>query len=319
VKSTGIARVARLAWAVFLAIAGCQRSHGTPPDASAVSTSSRSSAPQLSEGPTAAAQERPRSHPPCRIMALQGDVRAMGPLSLHDAVPDAWIDLGEGAQFVARDPHTARETLFRGAGHARACVGLSEESWLATGRFESAEGAGESPGAEEWVVTALGVTRYNAAKVVLTVRPETVTIDVAAGVVFVRLADDARSGSLTPDAEGWARLEKGQATVAAKSNPLSRAAALSATTSCLRIATESRDLAVALLTGRGGAGDAGAIASEQVRARRLARAACGVAELRAQTLPDSDRPSVLLLVDHANSVWRTLPTRAQDGGTEGSR
>src|SRR6516225_7041636 len=71
--------------------------------------------------------------------------------------------------------------------HTRACVTHREESWLTAGRFESAIGAGETPGAEEWVVTPFGVVRYMAAKVAVEVRARDASVAVGSGPVFLWL------------------------------------------------------------------------------------------------------------------------------------
>ena len=102
---------------------------------------------------------------PCRAIAVDGPVRVegadAGALALQSEIPDqTWLSLGPDARLVAKDPRTTRETAFVGPARVRSCVAHREESWLAAGRFESAIGAGETPGAEEWVVTPLGVVRY---------------------------------------------------------------------------------------------------------------------------------------------------------------
>ena len=106
---------------------------------------------------------------PGRAIAVDGEVRSEDdggtPVALSSGIAlDPWIDLVSGARLVAKDPRTTRETTFRGPARVRACVDSIEESWVDSGSFESSVGAGESPGAEEWVVTPLGVVRFAAAK-----------------------------------------------------------------------------------------------------------------------------------------------------------
>jgi hypothetical protein len=237
---------------------------------------------------------------------------------------DRWVDLAAGARFVAKDPRTTRETGFRGPGRTRACVDAEEESWIAEGVFESAVGAGETPGAEEWVATPLAVLRYGAAKVTVEVaskQPE--RIRVAAGLVYVWTADDARGRISGGDAgaqalaagavdEGWARVGEGRGVELGPTAPpgaghgqeTAEAAAGRALTKCSTLADASREQASVIL--KGGA-DASAIAS-QVTTRRLAHAACSVASVRVWSLPDSEaRAKLLSSLRSAVSAYAGLP------------
>ena len=276
------------------------------------------------------------ARPTCRIMGLEGDVRlavedAGASLSLQAPVPaEGWIELAPSARFVVRDPRTARETTFGGPGYVRACVAREEESWIAAGGFESSEGAGETPGAEEWVVTPLGVIRYGAAKVAIDVRARSVGVRMRSGAAFVWAADDAAwRPTMEVDSEGWVRIsaETQNMELTLKGTIEPRAAARSAANRCLRQAAEARALATLLLRGTGASqtGDGGEVAAagiaaskpaSQVRARRLARAACAVARLRVQALGRAGGPmggeveieaEAHAIVDQADSAWRTLP------------
>lgn len=231
------------------------------------------------------------------------------PLLLQGLVPtEAWLDLAEGARFVAKDPRTGRETTFRGPGRARACVNDAEESWLESGVFESSVGSGEAPGAEEWVVTPLGVVRYAAGKLRVEVGPRQVSLDVDAGAFVWRAADTRPAREAGGLEEGWQRVEAVHKTIIAwngkAGGPVTLDAADAAVADCADLARKAHELAAALLRG---SSDAGTIA-EQVTTRRLARAACAVSEVRVRSLPKSERAAQLASkLTAATGLWSTLP------------
>jgi hypothetical protein len=258
-------------------------------------------------------------------MAVQGDVRVEAPgeppapLALQDRVRgEAWIALAAGGRLVVREPRTARETTVRGPGRARLCVESQEEAWLVTGDFESSPGSGESPGAEQWVITPVGVVRYGAARLVVGAGPAGTSLAVADGAAFVWPADDAAvaprpaldsgvSGPATADGEGWIRVTGGRVMLAGKAPRSARDAARSAAARCSELATRTHDLAAALLKDPAGKQAAPA---EQVRTRRLARAACSLAHLRATQLPEveaAEASEVAATLSQADSAWRELP------------
>jgi hypothetical protein len=235
---------------------------------------------------------------PCRAIAVDGPVRVegadAGALALQGEIPDqTWLSLGPDARLVAKDPRTTRETAFVGPARGRPCVAHREESWLAAGRFESAIGAGETPGAEEWVVMPLGVVRYMAAKIAIEVRAKDTVVAVGSGVGFLWLADGVRPAAFRAgagagagagadagpavDDDGWLRMGEGEVTL---SGPT--VAARTTVDRCAALAKRSGELAATLL-----AGADGSTAKEQMRTRRLARAACAVASLHVDTLPPS--------------------------------
>jgi hypothetical protein len=266
---------------------------------------------------------------PCRAIAVDGPVRAEapgdagGPLPFQGEIPDeTWLTLGKDARLVAKDPRTTRETTFVGPARARPCVAHREESWLLAGRFESAIGAGETPGAEEWVVTPLGVVRYMAAKVAVEVRARDAAVGVGSGPAFMwlqagvhvtaaRSATDA--GALadagvgpTVDDDGWLRMAEGEVTLSPgpARSPVDEARAY--VDGCAGLATRAQQLAAALLEGKATAD--GSTAKEQMRTRRLARAACAVAALRVDTLPPSaQRNALSTRLQGAASAWAAPP------------
>jgi len=246
-----------------------------------------------------------------------------------ELAPDAWLSLDRGARLVAKDTRTTRETTFLGPARVRACADRREESWLAAGSFESAVGAGETPGAEEWIVTPLALVRYAAAKLRVDVRPKDTTVTLGSGVAFVWLAEGARVASRTgsPVAgnsgdDDWKRLNDGTMTVAATvASPASDVtAARAAVDGCYRLAERTRDLTTALLsskpgTGTGNGTDAGADSStlaRQVETRRFARAACAVAALRVGALASSeDRSALSARLGEAVAAWSALPVSSR--------
>jgi hypothetical protein len=194
-------------------------------------------------------------------------------------------------------------------------VGFDEESWLASGAFESATGTGETPGAEEWVATPLGVVRFGAAKLSIEVGAKEVHIRVHSGPAFVWTADDAAArgvdgGTLKASEadEGWVRLTEGVRTLAPTSLAPPLTCARSAVQACMAFARAAHDLAAALLET-----DADPLtAMRQVATRRLARAACAVAALRKELLSPSDGPSDVVAtlsatLNEAAGLWRSLP------------
>jgi hypothetical protein len=307
----------RVALALSLAVmalascGSCEPDKATKPGASA-----RASAPAT---PPASVASRPTHVPPpppprlaCRAIGVDGDVH-LAPseadagavaVLLQGMVPtDAWVDLAKGARLVAKDPRTTRETTFRGPGRVRACVGYGEESWVASGSFESTPGAGEGPGQEEWVVTPFGIVRYAAAKLTVDVKPAQADVVVERGVAFAWKPGATEAAASLE--EGWTRLQPGKVTLAGGKVDEGAAGARMAVTRCTTLATSARGLAAQVMSPDGGA-DAGTIAT-QVTTRRLARAACAVASLRVGALPPADAAPLSGPLADANVAWSALP------------
>jgi hypothetical protein len=350
------AMVVALALARSMSIGACDRGSDRAagehpvPDAPAARVGARESERDgESEGGPASTGTAPATTPgspqddarrivlPCRAIAVDGDVRAESearPLLVAQAPIAAagWLTLGPGARLVAKDPRSSRETTFRGPARVRACVGGAEESWVAAGTFESTVGAGESPGAEEWVVTPLGVVRFGAARLAVQVSSrrwprDGVRLALNDGTAFVWMARDASERSVdggvapAPDEEGWVRVAAGSVvTLVARAALVALAstggrtpldAARSAVETCTSIGTSARDLASALL---GGDAAVGPTAVRQVTTRRLARAACAVAALRLDRVPSGDAPAAAAKATLAASLhaafdlWRGLPS-----------
>ncbi|HXN31036.1 MAG TPA: hypothetical protein VN894_04210 [Polyangiaceae bacterium] len=303
-------------------LAGCgacepDRSHPTQgaPSSTALASAAEPSAsvrPRLPAGP--APQRRTL---PCRAIAVDGDVQLEGGAALarqDEIEPGPWLWLSSDARLVAKDPRTTRETTFRGPGHVKPCVDLAEESWITSGTFESAMGAGETPGAEEWVVTPLGVVRFDAARLSMEVpirsMHDTVQLDVAEGVAFVWLAHDAAArafdGGATPSPvdEGWARISGARATLTLTTPGSPPDGARAAIDVCRALGESTRELAKALV----GVDADGTTAAAQVRTRRLGRAACAVAAVRVDTvLKSAGKEKLAASLKEADGLWRSPP------------
>jgi hypothetical protein len=260
------------------------------------------------QGPSHAALE---AHLPCRVIAADGDVQiepgadagAMRLTNLSEIPAEAWLLLAQGARLVAKDPRTTRETTFLGPGRVRACVNRAEESWVSTGSFESVGGAGESPGAEEWVVTPQTVVRYAAARLHVDAGPQGTRVTLANGAAFLWPPQGEAVS------EGWQRVSAAETTIAGPPRADSNATA-SAVERCSALAGRSRELARALLVPPDGGPSGGNVAAEQVTARRLARAACALAALRVDALAGGENARKVGLsakVAAAETSWRALP------------
>ncbi len=303
-------------------------SAAAPPDASAAADETAPSAEASARAARWKGALTAAMHLPCRAIAVDGVVRVE---SEGDAGADAgaerldhnaelpggvWVSLAAESRLVAKDPRTTRETTFVGASRVRPCVTHREESWIASGSFESAIGAGETPGAEEWVVTPLAVVRYMAAKLRVEVRSAETLVSVGSGDAFLWLADDARevrtphgadagATSTTVDDEGWRRASDTAAgplkLVATTARPPADAARMIADR-CTSLTKRARDLAGELISGP--ADTDGGTAKEQVKTRRIARAACSVAALRVAALSPSPARDTLSAALNAGSLDR---------------
>jgi hypothetical protein len=258
------------------------------------------------------------------VVVSESDAGAGRPLPTDAEIPsDVWLSLSPGARVVAKDPRTTRETIFTGPARVRACANHREDSWVASGVFESTPGAGETPGAEEWVVTPFAVVRYASAKVRVIVRPGGATVMLAGGVAFIRPEDDTHASvtpqPVIPDAsaggkgaasqEPWLRISEGTVELRPLRQLPASEAARSAIDECAALSERAQALAKRVLTreiGDGGNASFGQAIVEQVTTHRLARAACAVATLRTQALPPSDeRAAWAAAVAQSEMRWST--------------
>jgi hypothetical protein len=254
---------------------------------------------------------------PCRVIEGTGDARmeigldASAPLLVQGLVPSNWVDMPAGSRFVAKDPRTTRETSFRGTARVKPCVGADEESWLASGGFDSSVGSGEAPGNEEWVVTPVGVVRYGASKLSVDVHARDARVVISSGNAFLWLPADAtargvEAGTPAKGDDGWVRADVDTFTLSSSggTQPLSLDGARAAVAACSSLGKTAHDLSALLLAG---GADAGTVMS-QVSTRRLARAACAVAALRLGSLPPSTVLTPLSAqLTEGMSGWNSLP------------
>jgi hypothetical protein len=230
-------------------------------------------------------------------------------------VPTArWLTLGPGAKVTAKDPRTTRETAFEGPGKVMPCVAHEEESWVARGAFRSAPGAGEAPGAEEWVVTPFGVVRYAAADLQATVTSDGLTVALSRGAAFL-WADETvtsvmgggRDAGQGGDDDGWRRLDTAEVRVVARSKgrgPSDLDAAKAALARCTTVSNEARALGEKIQAPEAPLAE---LAPRHVIARRAARAVCAVARLRAEALSvPAERDELTRRAQEADGIWRTL-------------
>ncbi|HEX3345004.1 MAG TPA: hypothetical protein VHS09_10555 [Polyangiaceae bacterium] len=288
----------------------CEPDRIPPPAASASASTATATSPPA---PSHVSHNPPPPKLACRVVALDGEVHVETtaidgggpPLLLQGlAPPEAWVALGKGARVVAKDPRTTRETTFRGPSRARVCVGFTEESWLASGAFESSVGSGEAPGNEEWVVTPWAVVRYTTAALGVEVKPHEADATLTSGVAFAWQPSSGDAGGTgdggSASEEGWLRLPMGKTKLGTgHDEPV--AATLDR---CTALASRAKDLAGQVMT-PGGA--SAATITQQVTTRRLARAACAVATLRVDALPRADAATLLGPLATANAAWSGIP------------
>jgi hypothetical protein len=298
--------------ALLLGLAGCGAcapDKSPPPAPSTVPSAAPSSL--LPRVPSSLPRASSAPKLACRVITLDGEATlevpgqdgGTTPLLLQGLAPtEAWVDLAKGSRVVVRDPRTTRETTFHGPARVRACVGFTEESWIAAGGFESTVGAGESPGAEEWVVTPAGVVRYAAAKLSVGVSKSGADATLESGVAFAWWADTPDAGANVANVEeGWVRLPAGKTHLSLPPGD----SASAAVTRCALLASSARALAAQVMVPGGGA-DGGTI-MRQVTMRRLARAACAVATLRVTALPPAEAAPLLRPVAEAHTAWSGMP------------
>lgn len=288
-------------WAFALALSlssACKDPPVTPTLDSATTTASApltASAPQID-----AAGVAPLTVP-CRLIVITGDVRTSADAGLHslEAAPLDFIALGAGASMTAKDGKTSREITFNGPGAARVCLGGREEEWLLDGELTSSPGAGETPGAEVWVMTLHGVVRYGGGHVRVTASRTSTAIRAQLGAAVYPVPARPGMDAGAADADGWIHLST-DANLEL-SGPVDVRSLLAA---CSKQAGIARDLAEAMV--RGDAGPLGDAASQHVVERRKARALCGMAALGAATAAPFSQSDVDL-ASAADETWRRIP------------
>lgn len=338
------AQAALVGLVVLWAAPACRKPAPVDGAATDAAGTSSVSSPAVTHG--AAANPPSAATLPCRVIGITGKVSALivgttpgdggAPLLYPGAdVPSStWLDLGEAAKITAKDPRTTRETTFFGPALIRACVHQEEESWIASGSFESAPGAGETLGAEEWVISPFGVVRYGAAGLTLIVSAKEgvvtkATLRLDRGTAYLATARDAHAapwkvtplhppdsgdpkaddagadaGSNDGDAASWARIDAPTQVVLtfAQTDATANARAAAALADCQRAATTAKSIAVSLAEPNA---PVGALTARHVTARRLAHVTCAVAELRAAALPHGEQGALLESVREATARWKS--------------
>jgi hypothetical protein len=191
-------------------------------------------------------------------------------------VAAGWVTLAAADTLTVTLPRTTRELAFPGPGVLEPCIG-SDEAWLLRGRFQGTPGAGESPGAEQWVVTPFGVVRYGSA-----------IIEVSVDERAVRASLKGGSATILPEgATTWERLDTAAPRVVT-GTPLGKGATAAAADRCAKASSAAKELEDAvLLPDATAAPTFGDLAMRANDARVLARAACAVAKLRADPAVDA--------------------------------
>ncbi|HEX4514501.1 MAG TPA: hypothetical protein VGH87_10725 [Polyangiaceae bacterium] len=209
-------------------------------------------------------------------------------LAANDLVGESWVELAPGSKLAVKNGTTTREMLFDGPGAIRACVNGEEEMWVNGGVFTSVIGAGETPGAEVWVVTPHGVVRYGSgARVTMNVMVMRVDVKVEGG-----------SAWMWPiDTNAWTEIGAGKtATLSTRKAPSQIVA------DCEQAAKAAHDLGVAIVTNDASLAEA---APQHVVLRQKAHAICAIAELVSnRSLDPVERGRLTPRAHTANSRWR---------------
>lgn len=226
----------------------------------------------------------------CRAISATGRIHHEDDagVAAGDVVGDAWALLGPGSKLAVKNGTTSRETLFDGPGAVRPCVGGEEEMWIDGGVFTSVIGAGESPGAEVWVVTPHGVVRYGSgARVTLNVTVPRVDAKVEGGSAWM----------WPVEGNTWTEIPAGKAATLS-----TRKAPSQIVGDCEQAAKAAHDLGVAIVTKDASLGEA---APQHVALRQKAHAICAIAELvSARSLDPVERGRLLPRAHTANAQWR---------------
>ncbi len=243
----------------------------------------------------------------CRVISAAGaihraDAADGGAIATGDVAGDSFFTLGGGSRLAIKNGKTTRETIFEGAGDARVCVNGDEEMWLTAGSFTSVVGAGESPGAEVWVVLPQGVVRYGSgARLHINVGVKA-DVQLSNGGAFAYAVDaiSTSKDAEAPHAEGsgWYPLSVGTLTLASKKAPSQVLG------DCEQAAKAAHELAVQIETHDASLTEA---APRHVVLRQKAHALCAVAELVASRSFDLGERERLLARAHAAAAkWRDV-------------
>jgi hypothetical protein len=209
------------------------------------------------------------------------------PLAMNDFA-DGWVTLATAADTLTVTlPRTGRELRFVGPAVVEPCVG-ADEAWVLKGRFQGSRGSGESPGAEQWIVTPFGVVRYGASILEVTVEDALVRTSLKGGSATV-LPEGATAWQLlaneAPRSDGG---KVGTGATVTKGAPLGARASAASADRCAKESALSQALQDALVAPDAGPSPSfGDLAMRANDAHVLARATCAMAKMREQAPPSS--------------------------------
>lgn len=188
---------------------------------------------------------------------------------------------------------TGRELRFEGPGRVKPCA--DDGALVVEGSAVGLPGAGEGPGAEQWVATSCGVAVWNGGVHRFSATPddcrlqsstESAHLYIASDMVGDDLAvDGGAPDSGAPIAASRFTLVSGRRTIRVHSkSPIARDLAVkNALAECAKAATDAETVGVRLRGGEAGAPKSdgiGELAVRSIGVRRVARAACAVAAVR---------------------------------------
>ena len=292
-------RRADLALAAFALLAVACRDTNKGDAAPAVSLANV----KLTAPPGGSVNVKPENTAPtvCRAIEAKGTMHSGDAgVTEGEVLGSSFVELAEGGHLAVKNGTTTRETIFDGPGAVRACVGGEEEMWMPTGVFTSVVGAGESPGAEVWLVTPHVVLRYGSgAQLHVYASPSRVTVKLTGGTAWAYPigAMTVMEAGAPHQQDGWVEVP-GNGSLAF----MSRRAPSQLLGECEDAAKSAHDLAVAIGTRDASLADA---APKHVVARRRAHALCSAAELLAERSFDPvERERLLPRARTANARWR---------------
>jgi len=214
-----------------------------------------------------------------------------GPSPGADA--SSWIDLKAGSSMSVKISDTGRELRFEGPGRVRPCA--DDGAFVLEGSAVGLPGAGEGPGAEQWVATSCGVAVWNGGVHRFSAGADDCRLQSSTESCHVYLApdmvaDDVAVDGGAPDAGAPIATAKfslvtGRRTlrVHPKAPATREAAVKTALAECTKAATDAETVGARLRGGEAGApknDGIGELAVQSIGIRRVARAACAVAAVR---------------------------------------
>jgi hypothetical protein len=231
---------------------------------------------------------QPKEPTVCRVISATGPIHQAdaadgGVVASGEVAGDSFFTIGAGGRLAIKNGKTTRETIFEGGGDVRVCVNGDEEMWMTTGLFSSVVGAGESPGAEVWIVMPQGVVRYGSGArlhVNVGVKAEVQLQNGGAFVYPVDAIATSRDAEAPHGTDGWYPAPVGTLTLTSKKAPSQILG------DCEQAAKAAHDLAVQIETRDASLAEA---APRHVVLRQRAHALCSVAELVAARFVRSRR------------------------------